>query len=1239
MVQSAVVALAFLAPWLGHGDRFPAMGLPQGPSATPPPRATNPHKAMQWRRLTWQDENGRVEPGALKKALEQRRAGIRQNVHLMSAVPGMFWTERGPQNVAGRSRSVLIHPSQTNKLWVGSVSGGIWSSIDTGATWTRVNDWMGSLAIGCMAIDPANPSIMYAGTGEGQFNIDAIGGAGILKSTDGGATWAILSSTSAWTDCVCSISVSPTDHNVLLAGLRYGGIYRSSDGGATWTNPQWTQGSFCVAFHPTDGTKAVASVIDYDWGANDWFHRAYYTTDAGLTWTGAAGLDQIWGFDSRITLAYAPSSPTTVYASCAANGGVIWRSTNGGQSYTKVTTSGTSGANWYANPLWVDPTNVNHLLTGGVDIYRSTDGGVTLTQATGGYMLTEQPHADVHTIVSAPGFNGSSVKRVYACTDGSLYTAPDIYAATTSSGWSRLDVGCRTTQYYGAAGNGTTGKIVGGLQDNGTLMLNPGSNVATLTFGGDGGFCAVDPVDSNYTYGEYIALMMHRSTDGGSSASWIYSGISDAGSYANFIAPFILDPNNVNRLLAGGSSLWRSDNAKAATPTWSAIRPAGSDVISAIAVAPGNSSIVWVGQNDGVIQKTTNGTVASPTWVDIDNNGATNPLPNRYVTRIVVDPANSQVVYACFGGFAADNIYVTRNGGTTWTACTGTGSGKLPECPVRGLARDPRNASILYAGTEVGVFATSDGGANWTTNEAGPAAVSVDELTFMSNSLTLLAATHGRGIWTADLSVPAVASVAVAPNTLAGGASAVGTVTLNRAAPYGGCVVTLSSNHAKATVPASVTVPAGQAQATFSVTTASVTSQVIATLTATLGGSSQQCTLTINVPGIPTTLSVAAASGAVGATVNVSAALFRTETSAAISGATVAFTVAGTAAGSAPTNASGGVSLPYIIPEGAGPGSRTIAANYAGDAVYQAANGSAALTVSKANTSVYLPDRSQTYTESIRLKAYWRRLTDNAGKAGLTITFKVAGTSVGTGATDATGYAYLDWTVTAGAASRTLAGEFAGNTFYNASTGSATLTSTTVATKVYVVDRTNVKIKTYTVLKAYLYTTANVILPGKTLTMTVDGASLGSQATNSSGYISFGYTVPEGTGAGNRVVGASWAGNAGYPASSNTGKLGVVQGNLYLWPYVRSGKRGTVHPLKAYVRSLPDYVIQPGKSITFKVNGSTIGSANVAADGWATVNWSIPAAEATGSHTCAAEFAGDAWYVAVTANTAFNVVP
>jgi subtilisin-like proprotein convertase family protein len=390
---------------------------------------------------------------------------------------------------------------------------------------------------------------------------------------------------------------------------------------------------------------------------------------------------------------------------------------------------------------------------------------------------------------------------------------------------------------------------------------------------------------------------------------------------------------------------------------------------------------------------------------------------------------------------------------------------------------------------------------------------------------------------------------------------------------------------------------------------------------------------------VSTSLAMPDKSGFVGGSVQLSATLTQTTPGTALAGKTIAFTVDGASAGTAVTDAAGVATLAYAIPADAVAGARPMSASFAGDGTLAPADATATLTAAKAASALYLPDRSGVITTTIALKAYLRRISDSAKLAGRTVDFAVAGTSVGSAVTSVDGEAALLWTITAGAATRTLGGSFAGDAMFLPCAGSATLTSTTVATKVYVVDRTNVKIKTYTVLKAYLYTTANVILPGKTLTMTVDGTSLGSQATNSSGYISYGYTVPEGTGAGNRVVGASWAGNAGYPASSNTGKLGVVQGNLYLWPYVRSGKRGTVHPLKAYVRSLPDYVIQPGKPITFKVNGSTIGSANVAADGWATVNWTIPAGEATGSHTCAAEFAGDAWYVAVTANTAFNVVP
>src|SRR5207302_1918807 len=159
----------------------------------------------------------------------------------------------------------------------------------------------------------------------------------------------------------------------------------------------------------------------------NWFHRALYSNDSGATWTPAAsGLTRVDDFGSRIELAYAPSQPTIVYGSCAANGGKIWLSVDGGVNYVQQTATDSSGVSWYANPLWVDPTNPSTLVTGAGSFFRSTDSGVTLQQTSSGYIMTRQPHPDEHFVVSDPGFNGSTNRRVYVCTDGSIWRADDI---------------------------------------------------------------------------------------------------------------------------------------------------------------------------------------------------------------------------------------------------------------------------------------------------------------------------------------------------------------------------------------------------------------------------------------------------------------------------------------------------------------------------------------------------------------------------------------------------------------------------------------------------------------------------------------------------------------------------------------------------------------------------------------------------------------------------------------------
>ncbi|HKC66277.1 MAG TPA: Calx-beta domain-containing protein, partial [Pyrinomonadaceae bacterium] len=435
--------------------------------------------------------------------------------------------------------------------------------------------------------------------------------------------------------------------------------------------------------------------------------------------------------------------------------GEVYRSSDGGQTYTLVNT-GKNYLNmqgWYDNTIWVDPTNSNTIIVGGIDLWRGTydsaSGSVTLTKISQWQSAPASAHADNHMIVESSQFNGSTNKTVYFGNDGGIYATTDVYnvgSPSLTSGWNSLNNGLGITQFYGGAGNPTSGRIVGGTQDNGTLRYTGSTSPWNTPFGGDGGFCAADPSDPNYFYGEYVYLQIHRSTNGGLSSNYIYNGITDwgGGSGANFIAPFILDPNNPNTMLAGGAHLWRSTNVKAATPTWASIKDTVGSNISAIAVASGNSDIVWVGHNNGDVYYTTNASSDAPTWTRADN--GTTALPNRFCERIVIDPTNSKVVYVTFGGFSSSNVWRTTDGGATWTDITGN----LPQAPVYAFAVWQQNPKFLYAGTEVGIFASADGGQTWSTSNDGPTNCSVDDLFWMNN--TLVAVTHGRGMFSIPLS-------------------------------------------------------------------------------------------------------------------------------------------------------------------------------------------------------------------------------------------------------------------------------------------------------------------------------------------------------------------------------------------------------------------------------------------------------------------------------------------------------
>lgn len=737
------------------------------------------------------DENGVIPRDAMRKAIAHV-AEMKRVAPEAAGVSRGSWTWIGPGNVGGRVTTILTFADDPNKLLINNPGGGIWLSTNGGATWQPVNDFMQNLAVSALAANPANPAEIYAGTGGGPNSVtdsflSQLRGAGMFKSNDGGATWTQLASTAAvdFTNGIERIAVSP-DGNTILASSKFvysdvpKAILRSTDGGQSWNDTLKIAGvsGNSVAFNPKDSTQAIASSL----------MKAYYSIDGGANWTESTGLNAPDNPGGLVALAYAKSDPSVVYASVNTNGGEVYRSSDGGKSYAMVNTGtkylGDQG--WYCNVIFVDPTNANTVVVAGLDIYRSTDGGQTFTKISKWQKPAEKSaHADHGVIAAAANYDGTTVKTVYFGNDGGLYKA-DLPDVQEEAGWQLLNSGLGITQLYGVAAN-QNGVVVAGAQDNGSVRFTGDLQKWTPWQGGDGGYVAADPIDPNLFYGEYVNGTIYRSSDGGTSQAENIFGVDDyfdgtswtkkarpgaiteaKDPTANFIAPLIIDPNEPNRVYLGARSLWMTSNAKTANtdggPQWTAVKaPAGADGsnnIGSIAVAPGDSNTVWVGHNNGDVYVTTNALAATPAW----NKVGDTTLPKRFATRIAVDPQNKNTVYATFGGFTADNVWRTTDGGATWTSIVGSGATQLPQVPVYGFAVHPRNSKWLYAGTEVGIFASEDGGATWTLPTDGPANVAVKDLEFVGT--TLYAATFGRGVYKISIPGPSQAKTAIACYTL-----------------------------------------------------------------------------------------------------------------------------------------------------------------------------------------------------------------------------------------------------------------------------------------------------------------------------------------------------------------------------------------------------------------------------------------------------------------------------------------
>jgi photosystem II stability/assembly factor-like uncharacterized protein len=777
-------------------DEFKASGV----NATAEERAQDAEEGVAgrqaYRRLQLQDENGEIPPDAWIKAYQEKEAmpflpEAWSEFTASGAEAPNPWVSIGPGNIGGRIRSILIHPLDPDTMWVGGVSGGVWKTTDGGLTsWSTNTDLLENLAVTCMAMDSTGPEItLYAGTGEGFIYPNAVDGNGIFKSTDGGNHWTRLQSTANNPDFryVNRLAICPTNAQILLAAT-VAGIFRSTDGGDNWSRSSgygnlrdWVD----VRFRPGSAVPPGEQVSYIDCLASSVNGYLFYSNDNGATWErNTANQLPSPAFLRRLELGYSRSDPRIVYASTGAVGNEpsgLFYSENGGYTFTSLehpqdpNNPKLPGALWYTNVLWVDPTDPDTVVVGGIYILRTKDRGAHWEEAGSG------SHLDQHIIVEHPGYTGASGgnKVAFCGSDGGIHRTEDILVTITprppggSVRWTSRNNALGVTQFYGGAGNAITGKIIGGAQDNGTLRYEGDAedwHVLKGALSGDGGFCAADQVGEserpNY-YGEAPNLQIYRSNDGAISKQYIIdnpvNGIPrNCGGVpcALFVAPFVLDPNNRERILAGSRSLWRTNNATVDNPLdvcWAEIKQQRADLrpISAIAVAAADPNLIWVGYVDGSVFYTTDGTAGAecpspsptPSWNSGDSGQV---LPEgRTCTRITIappqptdDPQAVRPVYVTFGGFPQSNGNVwKRDSNGAWSDV----HHNLPKLPVYSLVISPSNPHFLYVGTELGVFASSDDGAHWSPANGGPANTQVVELFWMGPRL--VAVTNGRGMF------------------------------------------------------------------------------------------------------------------------------------------------------------------------------------------------------------------------------------------------------------------------------------------------------------------------------------------------------------------------------------------------------------------------------------------------------------------------------------------------------------
>ncbi|RPI13086.1 MAG: T9SS C-terminal target domain-containing protein [Ignavibacteriae bacterium] len=663
---------------------------------------------------------------------------ITSTVSWVSVNPIGMWYQRTNNNyVSGRTNSIAFHPTNPNIFYIAAAQGGVWKTTDGGATWTPLTDGLSTLTSGDIAVDQNNPNVIYYGTGEMNFSLDSQYGDGIHKTTNAGLNWVRVAGSQIVGNYISKICIHPTNSNIVYASGNQG-VFKTTNAGVDWTNTGAPTGSTFLVMDP------VNPQILYVATGNTSNGQIYKTTNNGTNWNLATNGLPASG-KGRITLAISNINPLVLYASISnpSTSGLLglYRTIDGGSAWTLQASSPNylGGQGWYDNSICVKNGDPNTVIVGGIDVYSSTNGGVSLVQRS--QWATTNPsnmtHADIHYLI----YNGSVL---YCCSDGGVYKS-------TNDGvtWTDLNHYLSTLQYQSADYDiSNLQYMYGGCQDNDKEnTTNGGSNWIQRTTG-DGGYTVVDPVNTNYVYGQYVNGTIHRSANYGVSYSTITPSGSSGGLFYN---PYEMAPGDHNTIVFGRADVWKTTNAQTATSGSGWTQIATTTVIggnvSAIGISATNIDKIYIGTSNGKIFITS-------------NNGANwnEQYGFNYVTDFEVDRTNDNVCYATFGGTSANRIMKTTNSGLNWINI----SADLPLIEVNAVVLRTTAPRMLIIGTDLGIFASSNDGANWVNFSTGFPSVAVYDLKYKQAPGIILAATHGRGCWTFNLGQ----MVGIDPNAL-----------------------------------------------------------------------------------------------------------------------------------------------------------------------------------------------------------------------------------------------------------------------------------------------------------------------------------------------------------------------------------------------------------------------------------------------------------------------------------------